>query len=130
MEARDTGLHYIILTGLPSTALSALVVAAAAIHRPTFSRLEGYLRLSATLSTYRGEHLAIGPTTTAIATTGTLPSSRLTAGWASFGLVGVPLFGEELLLFGAEGNTCAAIGTLQRLVIKGHEMTASIILVG
>ncbi len=59
------GLHYLILTGLPSTALSVLIVAAAAIHRPTFSRLEGYLRLSATLGTYSGEHLAVGPTTTA-----------------------------------------------------------------
>ena len=115
------GLHYLILTGLPSTALSALIIAAAAIHRPTFSRLKGYLRLSATLSTYRGEHLAVGPTPTAtVPTTGALPPSCLTAGWASLRLVGVPLFGEELLLFGAEGKTCAAIGTLQRLVTKGH----------
>ena len=107
---------------------SDFTVAIAAVHRSVAARFEGYFGVFATLGTYRREHLALGPVAIAVATVSVLLCFPcLAALGATFGLVSVAFGVKKLLLSGVKGEGSSAIGTLERLVLKTHWMTSSLL---
>ncbi len=95
-------------------ALSAdfdFTVAIATVHRFVTTGFKGYLSILAALGAFCREHLPLGSVARA-AVSITLGFPCLAAGRAALGLIGVALSPEELLLFGAEGEGCPTIGTL------------------
>ena len=99
----------------------------ATIYRSAFTGLERYFRILSTFSTDYGVHLAGSVTTTGSVT---LVLSRLPAGRASFGFIGVSLGLEELLFFSTESKGGTAIGTLECFILKTQRMTSFLRLVG
>ena len=108
------------------SARSGFTVAIATIHRSTTAGFKGYFGVFAALSTYCGKHLALGPVAIA-ATSGTLCFPCLAARGTALRLIGVAFRFEKLLLFSAEGEGSPTIGTLERLVLKTHWMTSSLL---
>ena len=105
-----------------------LTVAIATVHRSTATRFEGYFGVFTALGTYRREHLALGPIAVAVATISILLCFPcLAALGATLGLVGVAFGVKKLLFSGVEGEDSPAIGTLERLVLKTHWMTSSLL---
>jgi hypothetical protein len=107
----------VAVTFLP--ARSDFPVAIAAIYRSIPSWLKWYFSVFPALSAYNREHLAwlaVTVATTSIA----LLLPGLTARRATLGLIGIATRLEELLFFRAEDELGAAIGTLERLVLKSH----------
>ena len=99
------------------------IVTAATIHRPTFTGFERHLGLLSTLSTNRGEHLALSASAEATAFI-TLYFFRLAAVRAAFGFVGKTLGSIEFLLTCGEGESFAAICTRDRFVCETHGMAS------
>ena len=96
--------------------------ALAAIYRSAFTGLKRYFCFLATLGTNRGVHLARFPAAGAHS----LGFPCLPTGRAPLGFVGVAFRPEKFLVFSAEVERGAAIGTLDRLILKTHRMTSSL----
>ena len=103
---------YILKVKLALSVLSDFIVALAAIHRSTFSGLERYFGLLATLGACCGEHLTSGSVAVA-ATSVTLCLPGFAAGGATLWLVSVAFRLEELLFLSGEGKGSSAVGALE-----------------
>ena len=99
-----------------------LVVATATIHRSTFTGFERYLGLLATLSTDRGEHLALRSTVVAVPKARSF--FRLAAFRTAFGFVGETLRSIEFLLAGTELKCRTAVDARDRFVCETHGMAS------
>jgi hypothetical protein len=106
--------------------LSDFPVAITAINRLIPSWFKGNFSVFTALGTYRREHLAplviTGPATSIAFLFPGLAARR-----AALGLIGIAPGLEELLFFSAEGERGATIGTLERLFLKSHWMTSSLL---
>ena len=103
---------YILKVKLTLSVLSDFIVALAAIHRSTFSGLERYFGLFATLGACCGEHLTSGSVAVA-ATSVTFCLPGFAAGGAALRFVSVAFRLEELLFLSAESEGGPAIGALE-----------------
>ena len=114
---------------LALSAQSDLSVALTTIHRSTFAGLEWHFGVFATLGAYCGEHLASGAVAVAtISVTCCFP--RFATWGTALGLVGIAFRLEELLFLSTEREGSSTIGTLERLVLKAHWMTSSLLIFG
>jgi len=91
-----------------SAGVSPLLEAGAAVYRLVLGRLEGEFRFTAALAAYSIEILS-GRLVCVLL--------RVTAGFASLGLVCVSLFGIKCLLAGCENKFIAAFNAYQSLVL-------------
>src|SRR3989304_6023125 len=103
-------------TGQLPHLLSDPGIAIAAVHGSVSAGLEGHFSVLATLSAYRREHLAPGLEAGTVLA-GPLGPAGLAASRAAFGLIGIALRLEELLLVCAERELGATIDTLKCLVL-------------
>ena len=116
---------YVLKAKLALPTHSGFIVAIATIYWSTFTGLERYFGVFATLGAHCGECLPLGPV--AVATIAvTLCLSCLAAWETSLRLINIALRREELLLLSTEGEGSPTIGTLDRLVQKTHRMTSSL----
>ena len=115
---------YALEMGLRLTARSYFTVTIATVNRPITARLEGYLRVLTTLGAYRREHLAAG---TVVATSGALCLPCLAAFGTALGFISKTLGLQEFLFLSAEVEGSPAIGALERLILKTHWMTSSLL---
>ncbi len=104
---------YILKVKLTLSVLSDFIVALAAIHRSTFSGLERYFGLFATLGACCGEHLTLGSVAVAAAASVTFCLSGLAPGGAALRFVSVAFRLEELLFLSGEGKGSSAVGALE-----------------
>ena len=103
---------------------SDFAIAIAAVDRSVTAGLERYFGVFATLGTDYGKHLAGSPVA-AIPEALRLP--RLATRWTALGLIGVSSGLKKLLLFCAVDEGFPTIGTLNRLVLKTHWTTSSLL---
>ena len=103
---------------------SDFTVALTTIDRSTITRLKRYFGVFAALGAYCRKHLASGAIV-AVSITLCLPclTARRTALW----LISIALRLEKLLFLSAESKCSPTIGTLDRLVLKNHWMTSSLL---
>jgi len=102
------------------------IVALTTIHRSTFTGLERYFGILTALGTYGGEHLASRPVAVAIVS-GTLCLPRLTAWKTALWLIGIAFGRKKFLFLSAESEDSPTIGTLDRLILKSHWMSSSLL---
>ncbi len=117
---------YVLKVKLALFAQSDLIVALTTIHRSTFTGLERYFGLFATLGAYCGEHLPRGPVSVATITI-TLGFPGLAACGTALGLVSKAFGLEEFLFLSGKGESSATVGTLERLILETHRMTSSLL---
>ncbi len=118
----SSNLHYLSSVLITK---SERIIAIATIYWPTFTGLERYFGILATLGTYYRKHLPPGPgAVVTIPVTPCLPG--LTALRTALGLVSIAFRSKELLLPSTEGEGSPTIGTLERLAFKSHWMTSLI----
>jgi len=105
---------------------SDFAVAIATVNRPVTARFEGYFGILATLGAYHGKHLAWG-SIAAVATVSVLPCFPCLAAFGTaLWLISIALRLEKLLVLNAEGECSPTIGALERLVLKTHWITSSL----
>ncbi len=117
---------YVLKVKLALSAQFDFSVALATIHWSTLTGLERYFGFLTALGAYCREHLASGPVAVAIISV-TLCFPCFAACGTALGLVSIAFSLEELLFLSAEGEGSPTIGTLERLVLKTHQMTSSLL---
>jgi hypothetical protein len=105
------------LRGMPLGSLPDLLVARAAVHWSSLSRLEGYLGILAAGGANGRVHL---PWPMAIAASPPISSPSFSAAGTTPGLIGEALVGEELLLTGGKIKGAPTAYALKCLVLKTH----------
>ena len=99
-------------------------VAIATVHWPVTARFKRYFGVLAALGACRGKHLASGSVAAVSVTLWLLClAARGTALW----LISIASGLEKLLLLNAESEGSPTIGTLERLVLKTHWMSSSLL---
>ncbi len=115
---------YVLKVKLALSAQSDLLVALTTVHRSTFTGLERYFGLFATLGACCGKHLPPGPVA---ATSVTLCLPCFAARGTALGLVSIAFRLEELLLLSTESECSPTIRALEFFVFKAHWITSSLL---
>ena len=112
---------------------SVFSVAITTVNRLITAWFKRYFGIFATIGTCHRKHLASGPVaagTAVIAATAPLRLPCLAARGTAFWLINIAFGLEKLLFLSAESEGSPTIGTLERLVLKTHWITSSLLIVG
>jgi len=115
---------FVLKAVLALSAHSDFAVAITAVYRSVTARFKGYFGILATLGACHGEHLTPS-SVAAVAVTLCLPC--LAAFGTALGLISIASGLEKLLVLNAESESSPTIGALERLVLKTHWMTSSLL---